>query len=223
MDEDSAPGSERNDESPPPDPEPDPAPLEPPVHRPPRFRSAQVARPWEALERLDRQWVDPMPLEKLPGPVTALAMTTLEDPEGWDYLTAMTGALPGEVAAACEAWLEAQLAADATLVGRSHRPTVELVPAGRLWYVVRAVADFIFVVDGPGFLTPLAAAIAASRRYEAELLRDLEQDSQRDDSAAAAEAERAAESRPSQSTSDTKETDAPSNPDDPASRDAEGQ
>lgn len=220
MDEDPAPDSATNDESPPPHPEPDPALLEPPVHRPPRFRSAHVARPWEALERLDRQWVDPTPLEKLAGSVTALAMTTVEDPEGWDYLSAMTGALPGEVAAACGAWLEAQLAADSTFLGRSNRPTVELLPAGRLWYVVRAVADFIFVVDGPGFLTPLAAAIAASRRYEAELLRDLEQDSQRDDSAAAAEAERAAESRPSQSTTDNAETDPPG---DPASPGAEGE
>lgn len=222
MDEDPAPDSERNDEKPALHPEPDPALLEPPVNRTPRSRSARVARPWEALERLDRQWVDLTPLEKLPGPVTALAITTFEDPDGWDYLSAMTGALPDEVAAACGAWLEAQLAADATVVGRSHRPTVELVPAGRLWYVVRAVADFIFVVDGPGFLTPLAAAIAASRRYEAELRRSLEQDSRRVDSAAAAEAEPAPESRPSKSASDTAGTDVPGNPGNPGPPDAEG-
>ena len=54
------------------------------------------------------------------------------------------------------------------------RPRVELVPAGRLWYVVRTIADIIIVIDGPGYPTPLAAAVAASRRYRAELLHTLE-------------------------------------------------
>ena len=95
---------------------------------------------------------------------------------GWDYLGAVSGALPREADEACAAWLEAQLAADATRLGRRFRPTVELVPAGRLWYVVRSVGEFICVVDGPGFPSPLTAAIAASRRYQAELRRDHDPD-----------------------------------------------
>ena len=34
--------------------------------------------------------------------------------------------------------------------------------------------DIILVIDGPGFLTPGAAAVAAARRYNAELLHTLE-------------------------------------------------
>ena len=211
MDEDQAAASERGGENL----ESDPAYLKgASSDRTTPSRSPRVPRPWEALERLDRQWVDLTPLEDLPGPIAALAMTTPEDPAGWDYLTAMTGALPEEVAAACGAWLEAQLAADATVLGRSHRPTVELVPAGRLWYVVRAVGLFIVVVDGPGFLTPLSAAIAASRRYEAELRRSLET-GPRDLESAAGEVEHTAGI-------DTAESDAPGKRDDPAPPDGRG-
>ena len=143
-----------------------------PADLPRHSRSARLLRPWEALEQLDRQWADPTPLRDLPEPIAALALTTTDDPFGWDYLGAISGALPHEVGDACAAWLEAQLAADATMLGRRFRPTVELVPAGRLWYVVRSVGEVICVVDGPGFPSPLTAAIAASRRYQAELRRD---------------------------------------------------
>lgn len=186
--------------------EPDPAPMGgSSSDRNPRTRAARVPRPWEALERLDRQWVDSEPLAKRSGRVVTLAMTTSWDPDGWDYLSAMTGVSSDEVARACAAWLEAQLAADATLIGRSIRPTVALVPAGQLWYVVRTVAGFILVIDGPGFLTPLAAAIAASRRYEAELLGSLERDGRRQDDAAAADSEDRAGSPPSPTPGDDSE------------------
>jgi hypothetical protein len=146
----------------------------PEVDRPTRRSGYRESRPWEALERLDRQWADHTPIAQVDGPIATLALTTADDPRGWDYLAALMGAGPRETAAACAAWLEAQLAADAVALGRAIRPRVELVPSGRLWHVVRTVADLIIVIDGPGFLTPLAAAIAASRRYHAELLRALE-------------------------------------------------
>lgn len=189
MDDETTGDSEADEGAPTGDPEPDPAHAEEPADPPRQSRAARVLRPWEALERLDRQWVDPTPLGKLPGPIAALALTTTDDPLGWDYLGAVTGALPREVGDACAAWLEAQLAADATMLGRTFRPTVELVPSGRLWYVVRSMADFIFVVDGPGFLSPLAAAIAASRRYLAELRRDHDLETKHAAAATAAEDE----------------------------------
>ena len=151
-----------------------------PADRPRHSSSSRPIRPWEALEQLDRQWADPTPLRDLPEPILALALTTTDDPFGWDYLGAISGALPHEVGEACAAWLEAQLAADVTMLGRRFRPTVELVPAGRLWYVVRSVGEFICVVDGPGFPSALTAAIAASRRYQAELRRDHDPDKGRD-------------------------------------------
>lgn len=139
-----------------------------------RMRRPRILRPWEALRDLDRQWEDPTPLAESTKAITALALTTDGDPRGWNYLEALTGASLDETVAACEAWLEAQLAADAAVLGRALRPRVDLVPSGRLWFVVRTVADIIIVIDGPGFLTPRAAAVAASRRYEAELLGALE-------------------------------------------------
>ena len=139
-------------------------------------RTPRILRPWEALERLDRQWEDRTPPPQMSGPIAVLALTTGDDPRGWDYLGALTGSSQREIAGACAAWLGAQLAADAVSLGRALRPRVEIVPAGRLWYVVRSVADLIVVIDGPGFPTPLAAALAASRRYHAELLRELERE-----------------------------------------------
>jgi hypothetical protein len=127
----------------------------------------------EALERLDRQWEDRTPLHEMARPITALVLTTDDDPRGWDYIGALVGSPPDETARACASWLEAQLAADAISLGRAVRPRVDLVPAGRLWFVVRTVADMIIVIDGPGFLTPIAAALAASRRYQAGLLQAL--------------------------------------------------
>jgi hypothetical protein len=139
---------------------------------PRRARRGGTLRPWEALERLDRQWEDPTPLRERTSMVAGLGLTVPEDPEGFDYLGALTGAPPRAVAGACAAWLEAQLAADSGLLGRAVRPTVALVPAGRLWHVVRLVGDRILVIDGPGLPTPRAAVVAAARRYRAELVRD---------------------------------------------------
>ena len=161
-------------EKPPPDqPQPDPPTVDSPADPPRRSRSPRILRPWEALERLDRQWVDPTPIDQRERAVS-LALTTPDDPRGWDYLGAMTGASAREIADACAAWLEAQLAADVTRLGRAYRPTVELLPLGRLWYVVRTVESLVVVIDGPGLPSPLAAASAAARRYGAELRRDLQ-------------------------------------------------
>jgi hypothetical protein len=132
----------------------------------------RVLRPWEALELLDRQWEDRTPVPERRGSLGALCQTVPEDPEGWDYLGAMTGAPAREVALACGAWLEAQLAADATAVGLALRPRVYLVPAGGLWHVVRGVGPVLLAFDGPGLPTPGAAVLAAARRYRADLARD---------------------------------------------------
>lgn len=174
MDELTSPAGDPDERSHATDPEPHSATADAPADPPRRPRSTRVLRPWEALDRLDGQWVDPTPIERLAKGISTLRLTTADDPRGWDYLGAMTGAPAREVAAACAAWLEAQLAADVTILGRAYRPTVELVPAGRLWYVVRTLESVIVVIDGPGFLTPLAAASAAARRYGAELRRDLQ-------------------------------------------------
>ena len=138
-----------------------------------RPRRSRIIRPWEALARLDAQWEDRTPIRDRERAV-ALALTDPADPCGYDYLGAMTGALERDVVSACRAWLGAQLAADAVALGRAYRPRVELIPAGRLWYVVRTVADVIVAVDGPGWPTPGAAARAALMRYRAELCRERE-------------------------------------------------
>ena len=98
-----------------------------------------------------------------------LALTVPEDPFGFDYLGALIGAPAHEVAAAYTAWLGAQLAVDVLRLGRTARPSVELVPVGRLWYVVRSVPQVLAVLDGPGHPSPLAALRAARLRYRAML------------------------------------------------------
>jgi hypothetical protein len=83
----------------------------------------------------------------------------------------MTGASRREIAKACAAWLQAQLAADAVGLGDATRPRVALVPSGGLWFVVRMLGGVLVVVDGPGMPTPLTAARAASLRYGIERMR----------------------------------------------------
>lgn len=132
-------------------------------------RSRRILRPWEALEKLDEQWEDRRPLPIRPT-VHTLSLTVPEDPRGFDYLGALTGAADEETADAHMAWLDAQLASDAIAAGLSSRPIVALVPANRLWYAVRVVMGYVVVIDGPGFLSPREAALAARRRFRAELL-----------------------------------------------------
>jgi len=179
MDDQAIPGPEPEEPQPSSEPGAEPAPAQTsgpasapgePVWRP---RGPRILRPWEALKQLDRQWEERTPLRELGRQVSSLTLTTADDPRGWDYLGALTGDPPHQTARACEAWLEAQLAADAVALGRAARPRVELVPAGRLWYVVRTIADAILIIDGPGYPTPFAAVMAAFRRYHAELLREL--------------------------------------------------
>ncbi len=148
-----------------------PRPAREPADRP---TSRRILRPWQAIEILDRQWVEPPPFGKLARSIATLALTVDEDPRAFDYLGALTGASAREVARGCALWLEAQLAADALSIGRSVRPTVELVPAANLWFVVRVTGSFIVVVDGPGYPTPITAVRAARARYLASLQRQLE-------------------------------------------------
>ncbi len=129
-------------------------------------------RPWEALERLDRQW-ESRGLIRQAITLTSLDLTVPEDPDAFDYLGALTGDAPSRVATTLALWLDAQLAADALAFGRLYRPLVGLAPYGRRWYVVRAVGSLIWLIDGPGWLTPIAAVSAARRRYRAALLAEI--------------------------------------------------
>lgn len=143
-----------------------------PVAPSPARPRRRVLRPWEALERLDRQWENPEPIGGASG-LTSLDLTVPEDPRGFDYLGALTGDAPETVVMTLALWIEAQLAADALAFGRLVRPTVALVPLGRAWHVVRAAGSVICVIDGPGWPTPMAAVSAARRRYHAALLAEI--------------------------------------------------
>jgi len=146
-------------------------PSEPAIPSPDRPRR-RALRPLEALERLDRQWESSEPIGSASS-LTSLELTVPEDPGGFDYLGALTGDAPATVATTEALWLEAQLAADALAFGRLVRPTVALVPLGRAWHVVRAAGSVIWVIDGPGWPTPIAAVSAARRRYRAALLAEI--------------------------------------------------
>jgi hypothetical protein len=135
----------------------------------PRLLPRRILRPQEALEEFDRQWEDHTPLRDRDGHLTGLLLTVSDDPAGFDYLGAM-GVPSREVVDACVGWLEAQLAADALEIGRVLRPTLALVPAGRLWYVVRIISSVLIAIDGPGYLTPVTAVGAARHRYRALML-----------------------------------------------------
>jgi hypothetical protein len=160
-----------------PDPAADPTseaeatPSEPAIPSPHRPRR-RALRPLEAIERLDRQWESSEPIGRASS-LTSLELTVPEDPRGLDYLGALSGDAPATVATTEALWLEAQLAADALAFGRLVRPTVALVPLGRAWHVVRAAGSVIWVIDGPGWPTPIAAVSAARRRYRAALLAEI--------------------------------------------------
>jgi hypothetical protein len=146
-------------------------PSEPAIPSPDRPRR-RALRPPEALERLDRQWESSEPIGGASS-LTSLELTVPEDRQGFDYLGALSGDAPATVATTEALWLEAQLAADALAFGRLVRPTVALVPLGRSWYVVRAAGSVIWVIDGPGWPTPIAAVSAARLRYRAALLAEI--------------------------------------------------
>ena len=147
------------------------APSEPAIPSPDRPRR-RALRPPEALGRLDRQWESSEPIGRASS-LTTLELTVPEDRQGFDYLGAMSGDAPATVATTEALWLEAQLAADALAFGRLVRPTVALMPLGRRWHVVRAAGSVIWVIDGPGWPTPIAAVSAARRRYRAALLAEI--------------------------------------------------
>jgi len=143
-----------------------------PVIPSPHHPRRRALRPLKALERLDRQWESPEPIGSASS-LTTLELTVPEDPRGFDYLGALSGDAPATVATTEALWLEAQLAADALAFGRLVRPTVALVPLGRAWHVIRAAGSVIWVIDGPGWPTPIAAVSAARRRYRAALLAEI--------------------------------------------------
>jgi len=151
--------------------EPGATPSGPAIPSPDRPRR-RALRPPEALERLDRQWESQEPIGSASS-LTSLELTVPEDPRGFDYLGALSGDAPATVATTEALWLEAQLAADALAFGRLVRPTVALVPLGRAWHVVRAAGSAIWVIDGPGWPTPIAAVSAARLRYSAALLAEI--------------------------------------------------
>jgi hypothetical protein len=146
-------------------------PSEPAIPSPDRPRPPAL-RPLQALERLDRQWESSEPIGRASS-LTSIELTVPEDPRGFDYLGALTGDTPATVATTEALWLEAQLAADALAFGRLVRPTVALVPLGRAWHVIRAAGSAIWVIDGPGWPTPIAAVSAARLRYRAALLAEI--------------------------------------------------
>jgi len=146
-------------------------PSEPAIPSPDRPRQ-RALRPLKALERLDRQWESSEPIGSASS-LTTLELTVPEDPQGFDYLGALSGDAPATVATTEALWLEAQLGADALAFGRLVRPTVALVPLGRAWHVVRAAGSVIWVIDGPGWPTPFAAVSAARLRYRAALLAEI--------------------------------------------------
>ena len=172
-------------------------PSEPAIPSPHRPRR-RALRPLKALERLDRQWESQEPIGSASS-LTSLELTVPEDPQGFDYLGALSGDAPATVATTEALWLEAQLAADALAFGRLVRPTVALVPLGRAWHVVRAAGSVIWVIDGPGWPTPIAAVSAARLRYRAALLAEIA--AERDEDAlppAPAPADRTTSSEPTE-------------------------
>ena len=96
-----------------------------PADRPRHSRSARPLRPWEALEQLDRQWVDPTPLRDLPEPIAALALTTTDDPFGLGLL----GCRLGGVATRGRRGL--RRVARGTARGRRHEARAEVPTDGR--------------------------------------------------------------------------------------------
>jgi hypothetical protein len=177
--------------------EDDATPSEPAIPSPDRPRR-RALRPPEALERLDRQWESSEPIGSASS-LTTLELTVPEDRQGFDYLGAMTGDAPATVATTEALWLEAQLGADALAFGRLIRPTVALVPLGRAWHVVRAAGSVIWVIDGPGWPTPIAAVSAARLRYCAALLAEIAAETDEDAlPPAAAPADRTTSSDPTE-------------------------
>jgi hypothetical protein len=172
-------------------------PSEPAIPSPHRPRQ-HALRPLESLERLDRQWESSEPIGSASS-LTSLELTVPEDPRGFDYLGALTGDAPATVATTEALWLEAQLAADALAFGRLVRPTVALVPLGRAWHVIRAAGSAIWVIDGPGWPTPIAAVSAARLRYRAALLAEIAAETDEDEiSPATAPADRTTSTEPTE-------------------------
>jgi hypothetical protein len=79
------------------------------------------------------------------------------------------------------------------VTGQDDDPHATLVPAGRLWFVVRLAFGSLVLIDGPGYLTPTAAVKAARVRYRALLLAEVERAASRASAPDDVEAEKVAE------------------------------
>lgn len=97
------------------------------------------------------------------GTCCVLVRTTPEDPDGLPFLE-LLGVEDGAVDDAWSIWDHAQLASDATPLGRATRPLVALVPAGGRWIAGRSVGR-LCLLEPIDHETPAAALRAAEVRY----------------------------------------------------------
>ena len=112
------------------------------------------------LAAIYRQWRTP---GRPSGDVHVLVRTTPEDPDGLPFLD-LLGVEPPAVEDAWAVWDGAQLASDATALGRALRPLVSLVPAGGRWFVARSMGH-TSLLEPIDHATPSAALHAAEVRY----------------------------------------------------------
>lgn len=120
-------------------------------HRTPEHRLAAIYRQWHAPGRPT-------------GTFVSLVRTLTADPEGLPHL-ALLGVKPSAVDAAWSAWDRAQLASDATPLGRAARPLLALVPWGGRWIAGRSIGRTC-LLEPTSHRTPAGAIRAAETRFE---------------------------------------------------------
>lgn len=118
-------------------------------------------RPEERLCAVYRQWLTPGRPE---GDILTLVRTTDGSPDGLPYL-GLLGVDRFAAGDAWEAWADAQLASDATPLGRVLRPIVALVPFGGRWTAGRSF-DGHCSLEPIDHATPAQALSAALARWE---------------------------------------------------------
>lgn len=116
----------------------------------PEGRLAAVYRQWRTQGRPS-------------GTCRVLVRTTPEDPDGLPFLE-LLGVEDDAVDDAWSVWDRAQLASDATPLGRATRPLVALVPAGGRWIAGHSMGR-VCLLEPIDHETPAAALRAAEVRY----------------------------------------------------------
>jgi hypothetical protein len=116
----------------------------------PEGRLAAVYRQWRTQGRPS-------------GTCRVLVRTTPEDPDGLPFLE-LLGVEDAAVDDAWSVWDQAQLASDATPLGRAARPLVALVPAGGRWIAGRSMGR-LCLLEPIDHGAPAAALRAAEVRY----------------------------------------------------------